>query len=54
MAGTGHRPEDAAAQADLALSNLATLLRECGSGLDDICKITVYVSDQAIAPRSIR
>src|SRR5580704_4187493 len=47
MAGTGRRPEDAAAQADLALTNLATLLREAGSGMDDVCKITVYISDRA-------
>ena len=46
MVGAGRRPEDAAAQADLALSNLTTLLGECGSGLDDICKITVYISDR--------
>ena len=47
MAGTGRRPEDAAAQADLALTNLATLLREAGSGMDEVCKITVYISDRA-------
>ncbi|HET7880732.1 MAG TPA: Rid family hydrolase [Acetobacteraceae bacterium] len=47
MAGPGRRPEDAAAQADLALTNLATLLREAGSGMDDVCKITVYISDRA-------
>jgi enamine deaminase RidA (YjgF/YER057c/UK114 family) len=47
MAGGGRRPEDAAAQADLALSNLATLLREAGSGMDEVCKITVYISDRA-------
>ena len=46
MAGTGRRAEDAAAQADLALTNLATLLRECGSDLDEICRITVYISDR--------
>ena len=45
--GLGRRPQDAAAQADLALSNLATLLQEAGSGLDDIAKITVYISDRA-------
>jgi enamine deaminase RidA (YjgF/YER057c/UK114 family) len=54
MAGLGRRPEDAAAQADLALSNLAALLREAGSGMDDVCKITVYISDrgyrQAVYP----
>jgi enamine deaminase RidA (YjgF/YER057c/UK114 family) len=47
MAGQGRRPDDAAAQADLALSNLATLLNEAGSGLDEVCKITVYISDRA-------
>ena len=47
MAGPGRRPEDAAAQADLALANLATLLVEAGSGMDDVCKITVYISDRA-------
>ena len=47
MAGPGRRPEDAAAQADLALSNLATLLNEAGSDMDEVCKITVYISDRA-------
>ncbi len=47
MAGAGRRPEDAAAQADLALSNLATLLAEAGSGIDEVCKITVYIGDRA-------
>ena len=47
MAGLGRRPEDAAAQADLALQNLATLLREAGSGMDEVSKITVYISDRA-------
>jgi len=45
--GLGRRPQDAAAQADLALSNLSTLLQEAGSGLDDVAKITVYLSDRA-------
>ena len=45
--GLGRRPEDAAAQADLALTNLATLLREAGSCMDEVCKITVYISDRA-------
>ncbi len=47
MAGPGRRPEDAAAQADLALTNLATLLREAGSAMDEVTKITVYISDRA-------
>ena len=45
--GPGRRPQDAAAQADLALSNLATLLQEAGASLDDVAKITVYISDRA-------
>ena len=45
--GPGRRPQDAAAQADLALTNLATLLQEADSGLDDVAKITVYISDRA-------
>ena len=45
--GPGRRPQDAAAQADLALTNLATLLQEAGSGLDDVAKITVYIPDRA-------
>jgi len=47
MTGLGRRPEDAAAQAELALTNLATLLAEAGSSLEEICKITVYISDRA-------
>jgi enamine deaminase RidA (YjgF/YER057c/UK114 family) len=47
VVGLGRRPEDAAAQADLALSNLATLLGEVGSSLDEVAKITVYISDRA-------
>ena len=47
MAGLGRRPEDAAAQAELALENLATLLGEVGAGMEDVTKITVYISDRA-------
>jgi enamine deaminase RidA (YjgF/YER057c/UK114 family) len=47
MTGPGRRPQDAAAQADLALTNLATLLHEAGSGMDEVSKITVYISDRA-------
>ncbi len=47
MHGLGRTPEDAAEQADVALRNLRTLLEEAGSGLDDICKINVYISDRA-------
>jgi enamine deaminase RidA (YjgF/YER057c/UK114 family) len=44
---TGRSVADAGAQADLALSNLATLLGEAGATMDDICKITVYIGDRA-------
>lgn len=50
VVGKGRRPEDAGAQADLALANLRTLLEEAGSGLDDVAKITVYISDRAYRP----
>ena len=50
MAGLGRRPEDAGAQAELALSNLTTLLNEAGAGIDDVTKITVYISDRAYRP----
>jgi enamine deaminase RidA (YjgF/YER057c/UK114 family) len=47
MAGPGRRPEDAGAQAALALANLKQLLAEVGCGMDDVCKITVHISDRA-------
>lgn len=47
MAGPGRRPEDAGAQANIALTNLATLLGEAGSTMNDVSKITVYISDRA-------
>lgn len=43
----GRTHSDAAAQAELAMENLATLLAEAGAARDDICKITVYISDRA-------
>jgi enamine deaminase RidA (YjgF/YER057c/UK114 family) len=36
---------DAAAQAEQAMANIAMLLGECGSALEDICKVTVYLVD---------
>ena len=38
---------DAAAQAAQAMANIKTLLEEAGAGLDDICKITIYIVDRA-------
>src|SRR5215217_99283 len=46
-AGLGRTIADAGLQADLALENLTTLLKEAGSSLDDVCKLTVYISDRA-------
>jgi enamine deaminase RidA (YjgF/YER057c/UK114 family) len=43
--GRGHA--DAVAQAEVAMTNLATILAEAGASLDDICKITVYIGDRA-------
>lgn len=39
--GTG----DVAAQTEQAMSNINMLLEEAGSKLEDICKITVYLTD---------
>ena len=38
---------DPAAQADQAMRNVKPLLDEAGSSLNDICKITVYITDRA-------
>lgn len=38
---------DPAAQADQALRNIGHLLEEAGASLDDICKVTTYVTDRA-------
>jgi enamine deaminase RidA (YjgF/YER057c/UK114 family) len=46
-AGIGHRPEDAAAQADLAMRNARTLLAEAGASFEDIGKLRVYIGDRA-------
>jgi enamine deaminase RidA (YjgF/YER057c/UK114 family) len=38
---------DPAAQAEQAMKNVKTLLQEQGARLEDICKITVYITDRA-------
>ncbi len=43
----GRGVADSAAQADLAMANLRTLLDEAGACVEDICKITVYICDRA-------
>jgi len=41
---------DAAAQAEQAFHNLRTVVEACGGTMDDIVKITVYVTDAAYRP----
>jgi enamine deaminase RidA (YjgF/YER057c/UK114 family) len=36
---------DPAGQTDKAMSNVKTLLEEAGARLEDICKITIYITD---------
>jgi enamine deaminase RidA (YjgF/YER057c/UK114 family) len=36
---------DAAAQAERAMDNVRTLLAEAGARLEDICRVTVYLTD---------
>jgi enamine deaminase RidA (YjgF/YER057c/UK114 family) len=36
---------DPAGQAEQAMDNVELLLRECGARLEDICKVTVYLTD---------
>jgi enamine deaminase RidA (YjgF/YER057c/UK114 family) len=36
---------DVAAQAEQAMTNIAVLLEEAGARLEDICRITVYLTD---------
>ena len=38
---------DAAAQAENAMSCAKTLLEEVGSKLEDICKVTIHITDRA-------
>ena len=47
MVGLGRTPEDAAVQADLAMQNARLLLAEAGAGLDEVCKLRVYIGDCA-------
>lgn len=45
---TGRLPADAAAQAELAFSNLQRLLEAGGATLADLVKLTVYVKDNSV------
>ena len=43
MVGVG----DAAAQAEQAMATARQLLADAGSSLDDVCKVTTYITDRA-------
>ncbi|MBM3219276.1 MAG: RidA family protein [Candidatus Rokubacteria bacterium] len=45
MDARGTVPKDAAAQAELALKNIETILAAEGATLADVVKVTVYVTD---------
>ena len=47
-AATGLLPPDAATQAQLAFSNLKTLLQAGGATLSDVVKLTVYIKDNSV------
>lgn len=46
----GRSAADVGAQADLALANMQLLLAEAGASLQDIVKLSVYISDRAYRP----
>jgi enamine deaminase RidA (YjgF/YER057c/UK114 family) len=50
--GDGHLvgAGDAAAQTEQAFQNLRTVVEACGGSMDDIVKITVFVTDPALRP----
>ena len=50
MVTKGRTLDAAAQQADVALGNLVSLLKEAGADPKDICKMTVYISDRAYRP----
>ena len=41
---------DPGAQAGQAMKNVRLLLEECGAKLEDVCKVTIYVTDRAHRP----
>ncbi|ABG04809.1 Endoribonuclease L-PSP [Rubrobacter xylanophilus DSM 9941] len=46
LEGNFHGEGDAAKQADNACRCIKQLLKEAGASIDDVCKITVYVTDR--------
>ena len=47
LEGNFHGVGDPAAQAEQAMECVQTLLNEAGARLDDICKVTIYITDRA-------
>lgn len=47
LEGRFHGVGDAAAQAEQAMSCTKILLEEAGARLEDICKVTIYITDRA-------
>ena len=45
---------DPGAQAEQAMKNVRTLLEECGAKMEDVCKMTIYVTDRAHRPAVYR
>lgn len=45
--GNFHGVGDPAAQAEMAMHCVKTLLEEAGASLDHICKTTIYITDRA-------
>jgi enamine deaminase RidA (YjgF/YER057c/UK114 family) len=38
-------PGDAGQQADQAMRNIAKLMKECGGGMEHVCRVVVYLTD---------
>ena len=47
---TGLVPDDPRRQVELLFDNLDTLMQEAGGTLDDVAKLTVYISDDSVRP----
>lgn len=45
---------DPGAQAEQAMRNVKTLLEECGAKMEDVCKVTIYVTDRDHRPAVYR
>jgi enamine deaminase RidA (YjgF/YER057c/UK114 family) len=50
LAGNLIGPGDPGAQADQACRNIKQFIEEAGGTLDDVCKLTVYVTDVSYRP----